>query len=627
MPRVQAYGGPRVETKPLPTVRHSIAESAAAVTAAGLREIGSDISTMAYRQGMVMATAERQRADETAVLGANNQLASWLNKRMYDPQTGALTVKGKDAAGILDTVSKEFQDQVDSINGSLASETQRAEFNKFAMTRSLTAEHEMRTYIYGEMQAFDKNETQSSIANQNDFAAQNATSTEFVQQALDANVKTAMGFARRQGLGDAEREQLLLNTRTATYNAVLDSLLSQGEDLKAEELFNQAKEAGQLNAVALAKFGDKIDSATTQGAGLREATYIWNNLGPKPGDDESAIDLDAMETAAREQFKNEPKKYDAAVRYLRERKQAVDVSRKEREDNIVGGLWKMVANGATVHQITQTPEYQSATGRVQLQVTDSILNRAAAVEGRAAAVESRAAARESRAWTQEQRADARANKAGRTAYYHYRDDPATLIGMSDSAIWALAGEIGPDNAAQLVTDKRTYINDAGAAHTATMDTDQFNTIANAAGFKVYTEPSKRSSDQSDEITRLRDRVEAGIAASEPGKVRLSREEKGQLMQKIVDQTVYLDQWFGDSQKVGAVVNKDDQAIAYVPIKSIPPSSLTKMMNYLRSNNAAYQRLSDAQIQARAKTAIERAYAATVMGMGRVEEAKRLGEAR
>jgi hypothetical protein len=199
--------------------------------------------------------------------------------------------------------------------------------------------------------------------------------------------------------------------------------------------------------------------------------------------------------------------------------------------------------------------------------------------------------------------------------------------MSDSAIWALAGEIGPDNAAQLVTDKRTYINDAGAAHTATMDTDQFNTIANAAGFKVYTEPSKRSSDQSDEITRLRDRVEAGIAASEPGKVRLSREEKGQLMQKIVDQTVYLDQWFGDSQKVGAVVNKDDQAIAYVPIKSIPPSSLTKMMNYLRSNNAAYQRLSDAQIQARAKTAIERAYAATVMGMGRVEEAKRLGEAR
>jgi hypothetical protein len=85
----------------------------------------------------------------------------------------------------------------------------------------------------------------------------------------------------------------------------------------------------------------------------------------------------------------------------------------------------------------------------------------------------------------------------------------------------------------------------------------------------------------------------------------------------------LSDWGSDTRKIAAVVNVTEQASAYVPVAEIPARNLSEAINYLRSTRPGYQRLTDAEIKARAQTAIERAYAAKVLNLGSAEELRRL----
>jgi hypothetical protein len=67
----------------------------------GLGHVGAQIATHYIKE-------ERQRADETALLAAENRLAKWENARLYDPNAGALTLKGKDSFGLPEAVGSEF---------------------------------------------------------------------------------------------------------------------------------------------------------------------------------------------------------------------------------------------------------------------------------------------------------------------------------------------------------------------------------------------------------------------------------------------------------------------------------------------------------------------------------------
>ena len=80
-----------------------------------------------------------------------------------------------------------------------------------------------------------------------------------------------------------------------------------------------------------------------------------------------------METAARQQFKDDPKTLDATIRYLRERKSGVDAARKDREEQTAGTVWVAASQGQSLAQITKMPDALRLSGKEQ--VADQRLRR------------------------------------------------------------------------------------------------------------------------------------------------------------------------------------------------------------------------------------------------------------
>ena len=127
MPTVNAYGPRKVATEAIPGVRRTAAETpesegagfqqARAQALGQLGQVGSTVFGAAravWQQHQEIRLQEIKRADDIAVLNAENQLATWENTRIYGP-TGALTQQGKNAFGLPEQVATEYQHQAGEI--------------------------------------------------------------------------------------------------------------------------------------------------------------------------------------------------------------------------------------------------------------------------------------------------------------------------------------------------------------------------------------------------------------------------------------------------------------------------------------------------------------------------------
>src|SRR4051812_12663793 len=124
MPKVPTYGTRRIANDPLPDVRRTAAETALS-QGAGVEQakadkgeaiagFGQGLTNMGRAFGAIVAE-ERAKADDIANLEASNRLARWKNKRMYDPEAGALAVRGKDSQALPEQVGGEFEKEADEI--------------------------------------------------------------------------------------------------------------------------------------------------------------------------------------------------------------------------------------------------------------------------------------------------------------------------------------------------------------------------------------------------------------------------------------------------------------------------------------------------------------------------------
>ena len=361
MPRVQSYGGPRVETKPLPQVRHSVAESAAAVAAEGLADIGGQVSTLAFRQGMVMATAERERADESAVLGANNQLSGWINKRLYDPQAGALTIKGKDSQTILDDVPQEFRDQVSAINQSLSSEKQRLAFNKFAMQQSISTDYTLRRHVYGEMQAYDEAEIKGFNENQANFAIANADKPALISQALTNVTNENIAYARRHGFGEEQTTAFVNGARTAIHAGVIDRYLAQDQDQAASVYYDAVKE--QIDGTSRARIEKALEDGTLRAQAQRETQRIMD----------SATSL--KEATAMVRDIEDPKLQDEVLQRVEHRFVVNDKIKRDADEATLTRLYNVVETGG-LRAATHDPAWADLDGSARVGLTSYARSRA-----------------------------------------------------------------------------------------------------------------------------------------------------------------------------------------------------------------------------------------------------------
>lgn len=279
MPTVNRYGGLKVATAPLPGVRKSQAETALS-EGAGVAEAdaqkdetaGQAIGRPLQALGLTMLQDEREKADQTALLKAQNQLAAWKTQALYDPANGAFTKKGEAALPLPEDVQAGFTKASSDIAAGLSTPKQRLAWDRISSQEWQGIDLQVRRHVFSEMQDYQAGQFKSFVGNKEDEAIRSAHDPSLVGVALGQALEAIDKAGPKLGLSpDAIAEQKRAVTSNVHSN-VIAQLLASDEDQKAKIYFDAVK--GDIKADRLDEIGKAIEEGTLRGTSQKKADEI-----------------------------------------------------------------------------------------------------------------------------------------------------------------------------------------------------------------------------------------------------------------------------------------------------------------------------------------------------------------
>ena len=268
MPVVRKFGQRKVVTQVRPSARATNAPGPE-VFGAQLGATLSAIGTAGFEQ---VIKQERQKADELALLQANNKLASWEAKRLLDPDTGALTIKGENSFELPELVGGEFDQVAGEIADGLSTDRQREAFERARSVRKQRLDLQLRRHVFTEMQVFDEQETNASIANDVNDAIAHAGDAEHISEALARIDLVITDHSRRQGISTEATDQRRATARSAVHTGVIERLLAQRQDLKARAYFDETRD--QISGSQQAQLERAMEIGSVRGESQRQTDEI-----------------------------------------------------------------------------------------------------------------------------------------------------------------------------------------------------------------------------------------------------------------------------------------------------------------------------------------------------------------
>jgi hypothetical protein len=282
MPVVQTYGQRRVGSTPLPGVRRTAAETALSTgagveraragTAQAFGSLAGQVSQIALDTRSQLIERETKRADEVALLDAENRLSTWEQQRLYDPEAGAFAQRGKNALGLPETIAQEYTDLAGEVEASLGTDRQREAFAKLRQRRGLDLDLSIRRHVFQQMQAYEGEELNAAISTSKDAAIANALDPRRVGEELTRAVTAIRTHGPRVGLGPEQIEKQISDVQTAVHVGVIDRLLATDNIRTAEVYFEETK--GQISGDALARVEKALEEGGLRKAGQTKADEI-----------------------------------------------------------------------------------------------------------------------------------------------------------------------------------------------------------------------------------------------------------------------------------------------------------------------------------------------------------------
>lgn len=584
--RVPEYGAQKVDVNALPNSRRTVAPTAEA--------LGSEAGDKINKVGLHIYEDEMLRQDQVATLEADRRLSEWENRALYDPKDGALNKRGKDAFGLPDAVGADYQKFVDETRTVLTTDRQRVAFDRAVEARRKDLNGTLSRHVMTEVRKFDDSESTAAIQASRQAAVFNFQDDDRITLEIERQRANVVDYAARNGLG-AEYVKARLGTELgATHEAVITRMLANGMDQSAQKYYEKNK-ADITDGKTLSDIEAKIKTSVVEGEGMRSADETWKKLGPTS--DLAPVNLDKMLEDLKSRHADNPLVLKNAIQHLKERASIHNASQRERTDATESAVWQAVSKGASLNSVRSMPEYLALPGRQQEQVRNYVVDEA---------------------FQRSQRARTLSNQAeddlARKNFARYAEisDPDVLKNMTRDQIINETPKLGRTLTERLLTRKDSFDKSADAVRAATIDNDQFNTIAKNAGFDPFKK--KPTEEDKAKIGELRDFVERAIDVEQKTKGKaLTRGEKGDLMQRLVDQKVMIDEWGRDPERLAGLVKPEDRAAAYVPIAKVPKDYQSQAANWLRSTGKVGQSMSDEAITSRFRARIERAYAQRLLG--------------
>ncbi len=269
MPQVPRYTNPQVKSEALPgarvTTERPIEAFGGGQSLANVTRASNQISDMAAD----IAQKERARANQIRLLEERRALNEWEYKNLYDPKTGAVNRVGKDAFGLHESLSSDYDKFTQERKKGLASGEQQAAFDQMAESRRESMSSWVAGHVNRQTQVVEEAEFKASLESSKERGSidpRNAKSeTTFIQQ-------ETMRRGQQLGWGQEQLNQALRSEESDLHYRAVNRMLAKGQDLAAESYFKQVE--GRLDPDVATKLTKDLEEGSLRGASQRQALEI-----------------------------------------------------------------------------------------------------------------------------------------------------------------------------------------------------------------------------------------------------------------------------------------------------------------------------------------------------------------
>jgi len=539
MPVVPRYGDQRVDASPLPDTRLNASGS----NAFGLSPSIGQAAQNALGRAENWADAEVKKANQLQVLDADRQLSALETNIQYDPKSGIINRKGKDAFSLPDDVRTMWDKGVSEIEKSLKNDVQKESFRAMQIQRWTDLDRNVQRHVSGERKAYDEQVTSSYIDNEQGAAALNYLDPERVRMSIDRQRAAIIDHADRNGLPEEALVQRINDAVSKTHTAVMARMLANDQDMAAQKYMQDHKD--ELTAEDITRVEKAVEEGSLRGESQRRVDDIMGR---------GLSRSDAMEEA---RSVADPKLRDAVEeRVSRAYEQRRAAERQDQED-----LYQRAANlidsgprGAPARSVIPpdqwsrlTPEQRSA---LQRRAEDPDNNDKVWLDFLSLSPTDVAGL--SRAEFE-------------TSYWsHFDKERRTRAESFWSAAVGGKGSKDPAFAATLTFKDRVD-----------------NTLRTTGLLDPNKSKSKFNEDEATLYSRFENEAARAIQEYEVNVLGGKRKATGEEMQKVLDtmavQRVFIDKpWGRDPELPARLVQPDDRGRAYVPYDKIPADALVAM---------------------------------------------------
>lgn len=239
MPRVPTYNS-QVKDASLPNVTLSAnapEEAFGGPAARRITEAARGLANTVFK----IADEEKQKADQLAVLDADQKLSAFETFIQYDPQSGAMNKKGKDAFELPDTVKAEWEKKSTEIEKDLKNDSQRMAYKKMVVQRWGSLDQNIQRHVSNEIRQYDDQVTDSYLTNERDAATANYLDQGRINMSIDRQRSEVVKHAMRNGLPEEWMKGKIDEVTSKTHVSVINRMLVNDQDLTAKSYFDEHK--------------------------------------------------------------------------------------------------------------------------------------------------------------------------------------------------------------------------------------------------------------------------------------------------------------------------------------------------------------------------------------------------
>lgn len=291
---------------------------------------------------------EKKKADDARTKDAYSQLQNTKNELFWDPEKGAVSKKGSDAANIVSDYQEEFKKRSDKIREGLSNDTQRSMFDQMHAQESSEFQGLLLRHSNTEFQSYQKTSTEGVVTSSRNDAVVNYAIPGKVDKSISDQTGAITSYLSQQGASDKTIEAAVDQASGQTYAAVIDRQVTLGQDLKAKQYLDEVRPLIK-DEVLLRKVEERVNDGSTRGESRRIA------------DAAIAKSKDMTEALAviKSQNIEDTKVNDMAIDRVKTEYTLKDTAKREQNETVMNGFYNTIQKTRSMGDIMNTAQWDA----------------------------------------------------------------------------------------------------------------------------------------------------------------------------------------------------------------------------------------------------------------------------